>query len=139
MPAEYLAGLDAIGGLERFERAIRAGRSILVLELDNSLVGFSCYGSSRDADASSQTGEVIAINLLPSHWRRGLGKVLLEETVRRLHQREFSEVTLWVLHGNARARQFYEALGWLPDGGERHDDRLTGFPLHEVRYRRRVQ
>jgi GNAT superfamily N-acetyltransferase len=137
MPAEYLAGLDATAGVKQFERVIRAGRSILVLELDNSVVGFSVYGSSRDADASSQTGEVIAINLLPSHWRRGLGKVLLEETVRRLHQEGFSDVTLWVLHGNARARQFYETLGWLPDGGEKHDDKLTGFPLHEVRYRRR--
>jgi hypothetical protein len=27
-------------------------------------------------------------------------------------------------------------LGWRLDvGAERHDDELTGFPLHEVRYR----
>jgi GNAT superfamily N-acetyltransferase len=138
MPAKYLAGLDPMDASGRFDRAVRAGRSILVLELDNAVVGFSVYAASRDADAGSQTGEVIAINLLPSHWRRGLGTVLLEETVRHLQQEGFSDVTLWVLHGNARARQFYEALGWLHDGGEKHDDKLTGFPLHEVRYRRRL-
>jgi GNAT superfamily N-acetyltransferase len=138
MPADYLAGLDATDGAKRFEQAIRAGRSILVLELDSSIVGFSFYASSRDDDASSVTGEVIAINLLPSHWRRGLGRVLLEETGRRLHQEGFSDATLWVLHDNDRARQFYEAMGWRSDGAEKHDDKLTGFPLHEVRYRRRL-
>jgi len=81
---------------------------------------------------------VIAINLLPSQWRRGLGRVLLEETARRLHQQGFSDATLWVLRDNDRGRQFYEALGWLFDGGEKHDHKLTGFPLHEVRYRRQL-
>ena len=46
-----------------------------------------------------------------------------------------SQATLWVVHGNASARQFYEARGWRLDGVEKHDDGLTGFALHEVRYR----
>jgi ribosomal protein S18 acetylase RimI-like enzyme len=135
MPDEYLAGLDPTAALARFERALRAGPSLLVLEVDNAVVGFSGYGPSRDPDAGSQTGEVIAINLVPSCWRQGLGKALLRETLQRLCLGSFTEATLWVLHGNARARLFYEALGWRLDGGERHDEKLTGFPLHEVRYR----
>jgi ribosomal protein S18 acetylase RimI-like enzyme len=128
MPAEYLAGLDPTAGLARFERALSAGRSVLVLEVDSAIVGFSRYGPSRDTDAGSQTGEVIAINLVPSCWRRGLGKALLGETLKRLRLRSFTEVTLWVLHDNARARQFYEALGARPQmldccgpvSGQRH-------------------
>jgi ribosomal protein S18 acetylase RimI-like enzyme len=135
MPAQYLAGLDADKARSGFEESLRANPSVLVLELDGRIVGFGAYGASRDPDAGPETGEVIAINLHPSCWRRGLGRELLRESLQRLHDRGFSDATLWVLHGNARARQFYEALGWRSDGVEKQDDRLTGFALHEVRYR----
>ena len=136
MPAGYLAGLDPQHGSKQFDAAIRNGNPILVLELDQTVLGLSVYGRSRDADAATHTGEVIAINLLPSHWRRGCGTALLAETLRRLQQGGFTDATLWVVHGNTRARRFYEAAGWQQDGAEKHDDKLTGFPLHEVRYRR---
>jgi ribosomal protein S18 acetylase RimI-like enzyme len=135
MPAGYLAGLDAEAALPGLERVLRADPSVLVLELDGDIVGFSRYGASRDPGARPETGEVIAINLHPSCWRRGLGRELLRETQQRLSGRGFSEATLWVLHGNLSARRFYEALGWRLDGVEKHDDELTGFPLPEVRYR----
>ena len=135
MPATYLAGLDAEAALPRFEQGLRAHPSALVLDLDGAIVGFSWYGASRDADAGPETGEVMAINLHPSWWRRGQGRELLRETQQRLSAQGFSEATLWVLHGNARARQFYETQGWRTDGAEQHDDKLTGFALHEVRYR----
>ena len=139
MPAEYLDGLNADAARSRFEQGLRANPSVLVLELDGDILGFGAYGASRDPDAAPTTGEVFAINLHPSCWRRGLGRELIGETERRLHALGFSEATLWVLHENARARQFYEALGWRRDGGEKHDDKLTGFALHEVRYRRSLR
>jgi hypothetical protein len=71
MPEGYLAGLDATAGLPRFERALRDRPSILVLELHGSIVGFSRYGPSRDADARPHTGEVIAINVIPPAGARG--------------------------------------------------------------------
>ena len=135
MPAAYLAGLDAAAALPRIEQGLRAYPSALVLEQDGGIVGFSWYAASRDPDAGPATGEVMAINLHPSWWRRGLGRELLLETQQRLRGWGFSEATLWVLHGNASARQFYEAQGWRLDGVEKHDDQLTGFALHEVRYR----
>jgi len=46
----------------------------------------------------------------------------------------FSTATLWVLDTNLRARRFYEAAGWVPDGATKVDDRAT-FTLREVRYR----
>ena len=135
MPAAYLAGLEAEKALPAFERSLREGVSVLVLEEDGDIVGFSAYGASRDPNAGPETGEVIAINLHPSCWRRGMGRELLRETQQRLCERGFSEAMLWVLHGNARAREFYVAQGWRLDGVEKHDDTLTGFALHEVRYR----
>jgi hypothetical protein len=47
MPDEYLARLDPITTLPRFERAILAGPSLLVMEMDSAVVGFSSYGASR--------------------------------------------------------------------------------------------
>jgi hypothetical protein len=43
-------------------------------------------------------------------------------------------LVLWVLEGNARARRFYEAMGWLPDGGRQLLE-MVGAKLYEIRYR----
>jgi ribosomal protein S18 acetylase RimI-like enzyme len=137
MPDAFLANLDAKVALDRCEAALRTGQPALVIELDGAVVGFSTYGPSRDAD-DPHAGEVMAINLAPACWRRGLGKMLLAETVARLRQGNFTEATLWVVAGNTRARQFYEAQGWRADGHEKRDAQLTGTPLHEVRYRLRL-
>ena len=40
---------------------------------------------------------------------------------------------LWVLEDNSRARAFYEAAGWRPDGG-RQLERIISTDLYEVRY-----
>jgi hypothetical protein len=134
MPAGYLAGLDAEAALPHFQRDLRANQSVLVLELDGDIVGFSRYGASRDPDAGPERGgdRDQSPSLVVAS---GTGRELLRETQQRLRGRGFSEATLWVLHGNASARQFYEAQSWRLDGVEKHDDTLTGFALHEVRYR----
>lgn len=46
-----------------------------------------------------------------------------------------SRQSLWVLAGNDRARRFYAAAGWSPDGVNRMQLR-PGFELNEVRYQR---
>ena len=48
--------------------------------------------------------------------------------------RGFREMTLWVVDRNTRARSFYEALGFAPDGATKVEQR-PGFVLEEVRYR----
>jgi RimJ/RimL family protein N-acetyltransferase len=48
-----------------------------------------------------------------------------------------AKVTLWVLDSNARARRFYEAAGFRPDGAVKVDD-SHGFVLRELRYRRQL-
>jgi RimJ/RimL family protein N-acetyltransferase len=45
----------------------------------------------------------------------------------------FGSAMLWVLEDNARARAFYEAAGWRPDGG-RQLERIISTDLYEVRY-----
>jgi len=50
---------------------------------------------------------------------------------------KYREAVLWVLEGNARARSFYQAHGWWPDGAVKTEQRGEAL-LNEVRYRRRV-
>lgn len=139
MPDAYLAGLDAQQQAERWRRGIERDPRVLVAEFAGEVIGFASYGDSRDADAAPGVGELIAINLHPRVWRRGAGSVLMAEALARLRVAGFREATLWVVHGNARARAFYEARGWRADGAEVRDDRFRiGALVHELRYRREL-
>ena len=52
-----------------------------------------------------------------------------------LREAGFREAALWVLDTLERARRFYAADGWQPDGATKIDER-PGRTLSEVRYRR---
>ena len=68
--------------------------------------------------------------------RQGAGRVLCDQALLDARERECAAITLWTLKANESARRFYERLGYAPDGAERSSARLTGFPLHEMRYRK---
>ena len=61
----------------------------------------------------------------------------MEAALDSLGRAGFTEATLWVIDRNDRARRFYEAGGWAPDGGIGQDN-SRGFPTAEVGYRRRL-
>ena len=56
MPAGYLAGLDAAAALPGFERGLRANLSVLVLEQDVDIVGFSGFGASETPTPGPRRG-----------------------------------------------------------------------------------
>lgn len=92
-------------------------------------------GVCRDADVDAgRTGEIWGIYVAPDYWRQGIGTMLVREAERLLQSRGSDEVVLWVLEGNLAAREFYQAMGYRPDGATKT---LTlGKPLQAVRYRR---
>jgi ribosomal protein S18 acetylase RimI-like enzyme len=47
----------------------------------------------------------------------------------------FAHGVLWVFEDNERARRFYQAHGWSPDGG-REDFEFGGCRVPELRYAR---
>jgi len=106
-----------------------------VVTEDGAVIGFGHVCPSRDPDALPQTGEVSSIYLAPAAWGMGAGRLLMASLVAQMTVCGFTQATLWVLKGNARARHFYEDAGWVCDGSEKTET-MVGTQVTEVRYRR---
>jgi GNAT superfamily N-acetyltransferase len=141
VPQDYLDRLDPEQRREVWARGLATSRwprsGTLVTEGDDGIVGFVHIGPSRDDDADPTVGEVAAIYALSSVWGTGVGRVLMDAALAGLGEAGYAQATLWVLETNTRARRFYAAAGWRPDGAVKVDA-TRGFPLPEVRYRRAV-
>ena len=110
----------------------------LVAYIGGLVVGFGSLGPSRAAGVSDGTGEVPAIYVEPSSLGTGVGRELFEGVTRALRDAGYARATLWVLDTNERARGFYTAAGWHPDGATKTEERPGG-TLHEVRYARNLR
>lgn len=141
MPDALLDGLDVGKRAVRWQELLAArddSISTWVALVGKSVVGFCHAGPSRDEDAGTPpAAEIRAIYVLPEHWRSGAGWALCGAAREDLRERGFTEVTLWVLDSNARARAFYERQGFRLDGDAEQwsDPQSTGGALREVRYR----
>ncbi|MBX3011583.1 MAG: GNAT family N-acetyltransferase [Caldilineaceae bacterium] len=106
---------------------------------DEQIVGFAGCGECRDTDLNDgRTGELYAIYLDPAIWRQGHGTALLDAALKLLEQDGYRLVTLWVLEGNQQAMQFYQSMGFAPDGGQQTEQLADGVEVCEWRYRRSV-
>ena len=115
VPSEYLDGLSVTSRETMWRECLVKGRpELFVSEATDGVVGFIAFGASRDVDAPSGTGEIVAIYVLPSLWSTGVGQGLCSAAHKRLVARGFDRVTLWVLADNERARRFYDAAGFRP-------------------------
>jgi GNAT superfamily N-acetyltransferase len=142
LPQDYLDKLDVSDRVEGWRHTLRAtdwSRSgVMVVHPGRELLGFAGFGPTRDGDDDAgAVGEIRAIYLVPEAWGMGLGKRLMSTALARLAVAGYSQATLWVLQSNARARRFYETGGWVHDGALKCDDSL-GFPMQEIRYRKRL-
>jgi RimJ/RimL family protein N-acetyltransferase len=143
MPQSYLDSLSPAQRVPGWTRTIQdrdasRGGTLVATENGDRVVGFAHIRECRDDDcAPDRVGEVWAIYLEPRVWGTGAGRALMTAALGLLTELGYLQVTLWVLDGNARARRFYEAAGFHPDGAVKEDDR-SGFALCEVRYRKEL-
>ncbi len=135
VPAYVLDNLSAIDRAERFAAELSAsdGKHFFVAEGEGRVIGFALLQKNREASHPS-TGEIVAFYLLPDEWRKGYGRQMMTFVLGELLRVGFHHVTLWVLEDNVRARSFYEACGFLPDGQTR--DIKVGKWLVEMCYTR---
>jgi GNAT superfamily N-acetyltransferase len=138
MPDDFLAGLSVAGRevawREMLDRDVGGGAPAWLAERDDRAVGFASSGPPRDADVPLPGAELYAVYVLPQEWRSGIGRSLVQTAAAYWRERSTTQLVLWVLEGNARARAFYEAMGWRPDGG-RQQLEIAGANLAEIRYR----
>lgn len=71
--------------------------------------------------------------LLPEYFGKGYGKALMDFVLNDMKQNSFSNVYLWALRENTRARRFYEKNGFYHDGKELICP-LAGDNLVDLRY-----
>ncbi len=111
--------------------------STTLVACDNlTVVGFCTLRSAPGSHAAGTIGEVWALFVRPSHWRRGIGRLLCERTLADARARGFTGVNLWELESNERARRFFCSLGFRADGESRLFLERAGVALRELRYRR---
>ena len=136
VPDEFLDGITLESRVERWRRAFSPSESPLIettVALHGGAIrGVCSFGPQRELPARG-IGEVYALHVQPESRRRGLGKLLLDDAVRRLRARGFGGAVLWVLRDNASARRFYEAQGWSANGEELIEER-SGYVIPETRY-----
>ncbi len=97
--------------------AERDGEGLLKAVSGKGMVGFigsdSHWFSKREG---KQVGAIHELVVTPDLRRRGIGRELIREAVRRFLMRGLDTVELWVGDGNTVARKFYEKLGFKESG-----------------------
>jgi GNAT superfamily N-acetyltransferase len=140
-PDDFLDGLNEdareTGWRAMLESDVEGRMPAWVAERDGRVIGFVSSGPPRDEDVPLPAAEVYALYVLPEAWRGGAGTALLTTTVDHWLARDAATLVLWVFEANVRARSFYEAAAWSPDGA-RQPIEIAGIVATEVRYRRRA-
>ncbi|MFF4019052.1 GNAT family N-acetyltransferase [Streptomyces sp. NPDC001843] len=136
MPQSYLDALsvaeDAARRRARFGQG--DGRHVnLVAERDGEVLGWAALGPYREGDTYTGDGELYAIYVDSRHSGTGIGRALLQESLRRCVAAGHPRMFLWVLKENAPARRFYERAGFRADGAE-EPFQVDGVAVPEVRY-----
>ena len=112
--------------VERWRRDLRDPTvTWTVAEIDGVMVGFAGVGPCRDP-IDETVGELETIAVDPSAWRRGIGRLLMEDALDRLRS-TYSSAVLWTVADYERGHAFYRALGWVPLGWRRADGAEVAF------------
>ncbi len=89
-------------------------------------------GTTEEAREGS-CGELCALYLVPEFIGTGVGRALMDSSLRWLAGQGHRRLRLWVLRENAIGRRFYDRGGLAADGAARTDV-IAGTPVEEVRY-----
>jgi ribosomal protein S18 acetylase RimI-like enzyme len=138
MPQEFLDAMSAEeeAGRRRKQFLGAGGRVVnLVGERAGEVVGWGCYGPSRDEAVAAGTAELYTLYVLPEHVAGGVGRALMDELLALAAAAGHPLMHLWVVAGNTRARRFYARAGFAPDGAEEPYE-VGGVEVPEVRWAR---
>jgi len=140
LPDEHLDGLSVSEREARWADGLTEpvlGVSRFVAVDRGRVVGFVAAGPSDGDFAEPPIGaaEVGAIYLLEEVQGTGVGRALLERATEAMRTNGYRHAVLWVFEANDRARRFYQAAGWFPDGAHA-EHRFDGGSRPVLRYAR---
>ncbi len=69
-----------------------------------------------------------SITVIPEKWGTGVAQALYATVLEHARSQGVEKLELWVMEQNTRARRFYAARGWKPDGGIKE----LPFPPHPL-------
>lgn len=138
VPREAFRALTAEERLARWREWLANPEiTALVGEESGEIVGFATVRRGTDADLDpGVVAEMPTLYVHPEAWGRGYGLALCTATEIRAAQAGYSELVLWVLEINRRARSFYQRNGFVPDGARKKDDGPVPTSLIALRYRK---
>ena len=139
VPDTHLNSLDYDHRTGDFRKWLKAGDAeTCLVELKGKILGFVTFGIYRGTDDNqNESGEIRGIYLDPDEWRKGCGTILYKHAEKILKERDYTQVFLWVFARNPRARRFYEAMGFKPNGESKMLN--FGIPLEVIRYRKELK
>ena len=147
LPETYLADLAVTQRSEAWRKSLVVGSPRVLVahahtddadadaDVDGAetILGWVAFGDSRDGDKDHRWGEVETLYIAPAFWRKGIGKRLIDAARHALQSAGYTDVALWVLLDNRRARAFYKRSGFVCDNSSR-GVQLGGKWLTEIRY-----
>jgi ribosomal protein S18 acetylase RimI-like enzyme len=99
--------------------------------LRDQIAGVIMAGAAPD---QLKIGHITRLYVDVPHWGQGIGTLLYEEAISHLRHLGCCEASLWVIEDNARARTWYERLGWICTGELQVATQTLD--VNEVRYTR---
>ncbi len=108
-PLSPLARASLVKGLAEHPSA-----SVLLALFENQPIGAAVCVWSFSTFAGKPSVNIHDLAVLPSHQRRGAGKALLSEIVRRARERGCAKITLEVHATNEGAKRLYRSFGFGP-------------------------
>jgi ribosomal protein S18 acetylase RimI-like enzyme len=103
-----------------------------VAEAHGPIIRFVHVTPTRDSDSDPAVVSELTSNYVMPGWSgQSVGLQLMAAAVNLMTVAGFDQATLWVLHTNVRARRFYDAAKWRPDGATRQEE-IGAVPITEV-------
>ena len=113
---EYLfKDMLVVKRMEYFEKFVKKNNSEMYVFDDGIVKAFLTVGRCKDEDKADSL-QIRSIYVDPFFQRNGIGSLLIEHFENIARQRNFTEVCLWVMEHNQKARTFYEKFDYAPDG-----------------------
>ncbi|HAT1802590.1 TPA: GNAT family N-acetyltransferase [Legionella pneumophila] len=140
IPEIVLNSLSIPERTQLWNELLNNGLTVLVLEIDNQIIGFASICTFRDGIEDNSKGEISAIYIHPNFWHQGFGKKLSLAALKTLKELGYTEALLWVLSDNHQARSFYEGMGFelLNDKSKLAEFYDGGALLKEVLYKKKL-